>query len=110
MRYNRTPARGKTPARGRRRLGLLSLALLAVLVAPAVLGACSSGQPQPTEPPVTIMRSETSTPTATATEAAGEPAAPVAPAATPTEDGDYPFPTPAGTPRPTMTPMAYPTP
>jgi hypothetical protein len=96
----------------RARIALVGLALAAVLVAPAFLSACSSRQPEPTEPPVTIMRSDgdtaTATPTATPEEGATAPAQ--APAPTQTPMGGYPMPTAAGTPRPTSTPMAYPTP
>jgi hypothetical protein len=99
---------------GRRggKVALLGLALVAVLMAPLFLSACSSREPEPTEPPVTIMRSEgdTATATPTATPEAGATAPAQAPAATQTPAGGYPIPTAAGTPRPTFTPVAYPTP
>ena len=88
----------------RGKAALVGLALVTVLVLPALLSACSSPEPEPTEPPVTIMRSEGGTATATPT------GTPVTPAATQTPAGGYPIPTAAGTPRPTATPMAYPTP
>lgn len=87
----------------------LGLALLAAgMVLAALLGACRRGEAEPTEPPVTIIRSEgeTSTPTATPTATPGAPAA--QPTAEPTEA--YPLPSPPPTELPAYPEPETPTP